>query len=110
MYWRKTGIENQFAFLGDSGAAVINNGGKIVGFVFAGIKINNVKFFFDRSTRTPDILKIKERREADRSVRLEDVYLEYISGRKFVLIESANMVLERTTIKGEIVIVDRSRM
>ena len=99
----KTSTENQFAAPGDSGAAVINDDGKIVGFVFAGIKIDTVKIVFDRSTRTPDILKIKERREADGSVRLEDVYSEYISGRKFVLIESANMVFERTTIEGDIV-------
>ena len=96
----KTSSENQFSPPGNSGAAVINGHGKIVGFVFAAIKIDTMKIVLDRSTRTPDILKIKERREADGSVMLEDVYSEYISGRKFVLIESANMVLERTIIKG----------
>ena len=35
----KSGIENQFAAPGDSGAAVNNDSGKIVGFVFTGIKI-----------------------------------------------------------------------
>ena len=49
------------------------------------------------------MLKIKERREVDGYVRLEDVYSEYISGGKFILVESANMVLGRTTIKGEVV-------
>ena len=99
----KIGVDNQFASPGDSGAAVINDDGKIVSFVFAGINIDTIKVVFAKSSRIPDILKIKERRETDGSVRLEDVYTKYIRGQKFILIESANMMRERSTVREEIV-------
>ena len=88
-------MDNAFAEKGDSGSAVINSQGYVVGFVFAHVDIDALKIIVDPKRKVPDIPKIKERRQADGSVDIEGLVAEAFVGEKFVLIESAEMVMER---------------
>jgi hypothetical protein len=66
-------FSNMFADKGDSGAAVITDGGLVVGFVFAGIAITSVQIITLPGTRdTPDIKTTAVRREDDGSLDLND--------------------------------------
>ena len=86
---------NAFANPGDSGSAVVNSLGYIVGFVFAHVEIAALKIIIDPKSHMPDIPKIKERRQADGSVDVEGLVSVNLVGTKFILIESAEMVMER---------------
>ena len=88
-------LDNAFAEKGDSGSAVINSQGYVVGFVFAHVDIDALKIIVDPKRKVPDIPKIKERRQVDGSVDIEGLVAEAFVGEKFVLIESAEMVMER---------------
>ena len=80
---------------GDSGSAVVNSQGYIVGFVFAHVEIAALKIIIDPKGHVPDIPKIKERRQADGSVDVEGLVSANFVGKKFILVESAEMVMER---------------
>jgi hypothetical protein len=86
---------NRFADKGDSGSAVISNEGELVGFVYGKRKIKNIKIICDKKTRIPDISRIRELRGSTNE-DIEDVYSRVFLGQIFVLIESAEMVLERS--------------
>lgn len=99
----KKNNQNKFAGGGDSGSSVIDNEGNIVGFVFAGIEITDVKMIMDKRTRIPDIAKIIERRQGDGGVDVENVYTDVFHGERFILVESAEMVIERSGVGEDFV-------
>jgi hypothetical protein len=97
-------FSNMFADKGDSGAVVITDGGLVVGLVFAGIAITSVQIITLPGTRdTPDIKTTAVRREDDGSLDLNDLLLTQFYGKRFILVENAEMVVQRSGISGNII-------
>ena len=90
---------NWFARHGDSGSAVIDSDGCIVGIVMAHARINSVKIIVDKNSRVSQFGKIAERRKTDGSVDIDEMFGAYFEGERFILIESAEMVLERSELQ-----------
>jgi hypothetical protein len=88
---------NEFAKKGDSGSAVITNEGVVVGFVNAWTAIDDVMLIMDHETGTLDIREFAKRRKSDLCARTFD-------GTQFVLVESAEMIMQRSGVQGEIVV------
>ena len=85
---------NCFADKGDSGAAVISNEGELVGFIYGKRRIKDIKIICDKKARIPNISRIRELR-GRKPEDIEDVFSRVFLNQIFVLIESAEMVLER---------------
>jgi hypothetical protein len=95
---------NGFAKKGDSGSAVITNEGVVVGFVYAWTAIDDVMLIMDHETGTLDIREFAKRRRSDGFVDIDDVYARTFDGTQFVLVESAEMIMQRSGVQGEIVV------
>jgi hypothetical protein len=96
--------ENRFARAGDSGSAVITNDGKITGFVYASSTIDDVMLIIDHETGELDIKEFAKQRRSDGFVDIDRVWARTFNGTEFVLVESAMMLMERSGVKGEVVL------
>jgi hypothetical protein len=55
-------IEHLFAKKGDSGAVVIDRDGRLVGFVWGGVELRDIKIIVDKKAKIPDLLEYEKRR------------------------------------------------
>ena len=91
---------NRFADTGDSGASVVSSDGQIVGVVYATRAISKIRIVCDRKTGMSGLLRIKETRGQELD---EDIYSVVFLGKRFILIESMEMVLERAGVGNKFV-------
>jgi len=75
----------------------------MVGMVFAAIEIKTLKVVGLPGKQFPDLAKMKERRRSDGSVDTNGLWSFCFSGRSFVLVESAKMILEFSKVEGEVI-------
>ena len=96
-------ILNHVAGHGDSGSAVIDYNGGIAGFVYRGIEIKTVEIIVDKKTFPyPTFLTSPILDETKKGKTLR-TYFFSISGERCVLVESVEMVVERSEAQGDIV-------
>ena len=99
---KKKRNNNKFATKGDSGAAVITPEGNVVGFVFAMVNITDIEVIVNVQSKVPDIFTIANRQQSDGSVDKNELWWDWFESKSFVLVECAEMVKMRGSIKGEI--------
>ena len=92
-----------FAQKGDSGASVINHKGEVVGMVYAGYELGDVRMVLDRSGRV-NIPHMKKNRMNDGTFNWVGFVTSQITGGTFtiMIIESAEMIMERCGLKVDI--------
>jgi hypothetical protein len=104
LFTREKESSNEFVKQGDSGSAVITNDGVVVGFVYAWTTINDVMLIMDHETGTLDIREFAKRRRSDGFVDIDHAYARTFDDTQFVLVESAEMIMQRSGVQGEIVV------
>jgi hypothetical protein len=80
--------DNRFGRKGDSGAAVINDKGGVVGLVFAALELTDVQLIAHPRTDKPDSKKTAEQREDDGGVDLNGMWTTTFTGTRFILVEA----------------------
>jgi hypothetical protein len=87
--------EWHFAQKGDSGASVIDHRGDVVGIVYAGYELGDVRMVLDKSGRG-NIPHMKKNRLNDGTFNWLGFVTSRITGGSFTMIQSAEMVIERS--------------
>ncbi len=71
-----------------------------MGFIFGRVSVEDLQLILDPSSQIPDLQEINKRRNEDGTVDLNKIWFDTFVGEKFVLIESAKMVMERSRVDG----------
>jgi hypothetical protein len=90
-----------FAQKGDSGASVTNHKGEVVGMVYAGYELGDVRMVLDRLGRV-NIPHMKKNRMNDGTFNWVRFVTSQVTGGTFTIIESAEMIMERCVLKVDI--------
>ena len=89
------GGQTNFAAKGDSDSSVVDNEGRPVGFVFAQISIADISIIVDKNSQLVDIARIAKWSGNESTFNVKEVCSDAFRGQRFVLVQSARMVLER---------------
>ena len=94
-----------FAIEGDSGSAVVTHDGMIVGMLFAGWEIDQVRMVMDRKG-VVDIPHMRKYRLDDGTIDLVGYVQTRLMGKEFTLVQSMKMIVDRGMLANKELIID----